>query len=138
MSKFLSWLPSIVSAIVWLIGQIRAAQANVMLSAGTFSSAESAAETISFWSNVETGGMVATAVTAGIAFLINRFWGKVFTGKLKPHARYQAAAAAKLTLAKYLADDPASVTTLGTLDKPMKAVFAAELEAAESPVVEAK
>lgn len=133
MSKFLSWLPSLLSAIVWLIGQIQAAQSQVMQASWAFSSSEAASETISFWSNVETGGMVATGVSAAIAWLINKFWGKVATGKLQPHVRYQAAMASRMTLGKYLAGSPAAVATLESLADPIRATFAAELEAAEVP-----
>ena len=133
MSKFLSWLPSILSAIIWLIGQIQAAQSQVMQAAGAFSSSEAATETISFWSNVETGGMVATGITAAIAWVINKFWGKVATGKLQPHVRYQSAMSSKLILAKYLAGDAAALLTLDSLTKPVRDVFSAELEAAEAP-----
>ena len=133
MSKFLSWLPSILSAVVWLLGQIQKSQSQVMQAAGAFSSSDAASESLSFWSNVETGGMVATGVSAAIAWAINKFWGKVATGKLQPHVQYQAAQAGKLAMAKYLAADPAALAILASLSEPMKAKFAADLESAEVP-----
>jgi hypothetical protein len=133
MAKFLSWLPSILSAIVWLIGQIQAAQSQVMQAAGTFSSPEAATDSISFWSNVEAGGMVATGVTAAIAWAINKFWGKLSKGKLQPHVQYQAAMGCKATLTKYLDGDAAAVATLNSLAEPIRTKFAAALEAGEKP-----
>lgn len=77
MSKFLSWLPTIFSAITWLIGQWQAAQANVMQAAGAFSSTEAATDSISFWSNVESGGLVATILSLGIPWLVKFIGGRL-------------------------------------------------------------
>lgn len=138
MSKFLSWLPTILSAITWLIGQIQAAQSQVMQASGAFSSTEAATDSISFWSNVETSGMIATGVSAGVAWLINRFWGKLAKGKLQPHVQYQTALGAKAVLAKYLAKNPVALSTLESLSEPIRTTFATELAASEvtqAPVV---
>jgi hypothetical protein len=135
MAKFLSWLPTILSAITWLIGQIQAAQSQVTSLAGGFSSAEAASESISFWSNVETGGMVATGVSAAIAWVVNKFWGKLSTGKLQPHVQYQSAVGSKLILQKYVAGKPAALSLLESLDEPMAEVFREALKAPEKTAV---
>lgn len=138
MAKFLSWLPTILSAITWLIGQIRAAQSQVTSLSGGFSSSEAASESIAFWSNVETGGMIATAASAGIAWLVNKFWGKLSKGKLQPHIQYQSAMGSKLILQKYVAGKPAAVALLESLDEPMAEVFREALNAPETPAVVVK
>ena len=135
MSKLLSYLPALISFLTWLLGTFKASQANVLAVSGAFSSPAEGASTVAFWSNVETGGMIATALASGIAWVINRFWGKVSSGKLQPHVQYQAAMGGKLVVQKYVAGKPEAVALLESLDPLMADVFKDALKASETAVV---